>query len=243
MMPDYYLVVRATNSSTAPVVLLDPIYDNQNNTSGGISFPDIYPGVVTQHLGGTDSNISISYTNNPDGSLASAQVTNRDAAGTVPLYDGSQGYAYRSYEITQGNYAGDYVFIERPSQNDSDSQTYDKVLPPEASLRCFNPQQNGYISTTFSVANNNVPGIYNATTGTYVNPNVDPIANPELGAIECSANENASFAIYWNDMGGGLVQNNTAGNDNMIYWNAATVFTCPTPSTTAGPVAPATLSG
>ncbi|GAN80808.1 TadE/TadG family type IV pilus assembly protein [Acidocella aminolytica] len=222
MQPDYYLVVRATNNATAPIVLLDPIYDNQNGTSSGTSFADIYPGVATQHLGGYDSNISVNYTYNKDGSLASAAVTDKDSSGYYPTYDASTGYPF--YRITKGQYAGDYVFIERPSQSDSGTQSYDKDLPPETSLRCYNPQQNGYSSSTFSVSNNN-----NGSP-------IDPLANPELGAIDCSLNPNGSFALYWNDMGG-------AQSDNIIYRNAAFVFTCPTPTYTSGAAAPSTLSG
>ncbi|HTQ69885.1 MAG TPA: hypothetical protein VMH92_00105, partial [Acidocella sp.] len=111
-----------------------------------------------------------------------------------------------------------------PSPRDSGSTAYLNALPPETSYRCYNPQQNGFSSATFSVSNNNNGG------------GADLIANPELGAIDCGSNPNDSFGLYWNDMGG---QN----SDNLIYWNAVTVFTCPTPTTTAGTAAPATLSG
>ncbi|WP_162173908.1 TadE/TadG family type IV pilus assembly protein [Acidocella facilis] len=223
-LPDYYIVIRKTNDPSAAIIGLDPVYDNQNGVSGGLVYQDSNPGVITNTLNGYDGNIKVTYTKDANGKVTGATVTDKDRAGFYPPYDNSRNHAYKSYQITDGSYAGDYAFLERPSPHDSGSTAYDQTLPPEASLRCFNPQQNGYTSSTFTVSNNN-----NGSP-------VDPLSNPELGAIECSANQNQSFAIYWNDMGG-------YESDNIIYWNAATVFTCPAATSSYGAGSPSILSG
>ncbi len=125
-------------------------------------------------------------------------------------------------------YIGDILYTVVPYNSS------DKSLPADTASRCYNPRANG------SAANfvTNDSGTYSTSGNNNNGTAIDPIANPQDGAIMCgtSAYIGKSFGIYWNDEGGQM-------GDPIGYMNAATVFTCPSPTTTSSGGGPATLSG
>lgn len=217
-LPSYYVAVKTTDSSSAIPVLLDPVYDNA-------TFTDLYPGVLDNLIGQSfASNIGQATNsagiNNTNGYAVT--ITDTDPSGAYPGSNvNGATIATGSYQITNGKYAGDYAYIETPASNGGNTLN---SLPPETSYRCYNPQQNGFSSTAFVNTNND-----NGTA-------IDHIANPQLGAVDCSGLTGYSFGLYWNDLG-------STEKDDLGYMNAVTVFTCPTPSYSAGSSAPSTLSG
>ncbi len=226
LLPDYYLVVK---NSSGTIVALDPVWDGQ-------TFTDVMPGVITNHLGGYDSKITLSGTT----------VTDKDTAATYNSSGQISSYGYtpsstKSYSITSGTYQGDTVYIEQPAQ--SGAGNYDFDLPPETSHTCYNPQLNGNAAHTVAIQNgttdkngNPTPTQFTATGDQNNGSSVDPIANPNLGAILCNSNPPETYALYWNDLG-------TYEADDVGYWNAIIAFTCSVPgsSTTGG--GPVILSG
>lgn len=158
--------------------------------------------------------------------LTGVRITNTDAAGYTPsnstptstlipstsaIYAGSQ-------------YVGDYLVVQQPSNGDH-------TPPLWTSHQCYNPtvaiQDKGYKPYTGSA---DILG-YNAD-GTAI----DPVANPQFGAVPCNQNPPQTYALYWNDLG-------TYYNDDIGYWNALEAFTCSVPASTNAGGGASLLSG
>ncbi len=196
------------------------------------------PGVIVNNLGGHDSNITVSGTT----------VTDADNAATYNSSGQITGYGYtptstNSYVVpsTVATYGGDTVVIERPAQ--SGAGNYDFDLPPETSHTCYNPQKNGNAAHTVEIQNgttdkngNPTPTPFTATGDQNNGSTVDPVANPNLGAILCNSNPPETYALYWNDLG-------TYESDDVGYWNAIIAFTCSVPGSSTSGGGPVTLSG
>ena len=132
LLPDYYLLVE---NSSGMIVGMDPVWDGQ------LAFTDLMPGIITNHLGGKDNNITI----NTNGTI--------EDTDTAPTYNSSgqiTNYGYtpsstNSYTVTfstatDGLPAGTYqVVIEPPAYSDH----YDFNPPQDTSSQCYNPRANG----------------------------------------------------------------------------------------------------
>jgi Flp pilus assembly protein TadG len=143
----------------------------------------------------------------------------RVAAGTTPSRTSSTG-------ITASTFGGLFVgsqLVTEPVSNGDHS-------PPVAtSFQCYNPQANGINGATLTAA-----GVTNNDTSP-ATP-VDPVANPQLGAVVCDQDPPQTYGLYWNDMG-------SSAADDLGYWNAIEGFTCSVPSITNAGGGPSTLSG
>ena len=246
LLPDYYLVVT---TSSGAVVGLDPVWDlktTAGNTSkyapSGNTFTDQMPGVIINHLGGYDTNITVDGTTVTDLDTPASYNT----SGTLSSY-GYTPSTTNTYTVpaTTPIYGGDTVTIEQPVR--SGAGNYDFDLPPLTSHRCYNPQLNGNPAHTVLIQNgttdsNGVSTPTQFTTAVDQNDsssagaNIDPIANPQLGAILCDSSEPQSYALYWNDLG-------TYDSDDVGYWNAVIAFTCSVPGSSTKGGGPVTLSG
>ncbi|MDE2390420.1 MAG: hypothetical protein KGL65_02310, partial [Rhodospirillales bacterium] len=178
--------------------------------------------------------------------VVGSTVYDGDVAATYNSSGGLVTYGFTppsngSYTLTSGPYSGDTVYYETPAARGGGVVDFD--LPPDTSNTCYNPQDNGNAANTVALQNgttdkngNSTPTTF-TTTGDQNNGSpVDPVANPQLGAILCSAAKPHTYALYWNDLG-------TYGSDDLGYWNAIIAFTCSTPSSTAAGGGPITLSG
>ena len=225
LLPDYYLLVE---DSSGAIVGMDPIWDGQ-------TFTDLMPGIITNNLGGYDSNIKIN---------ANGTITDSDNAATYNSSGTITGYGYtpsstHSYTVsfataTDGLQAGTYTIVIEPPAY---SNHYDFNPPQDTSSQCYNPQANGNtLSQTTIQAGGGATVAYSTIGGQNNGTAIDPVANPQLGAILCNSNPPETYALYWNDLG-------TYGSDDLGYWNAVVAFTCSVPGagTTGG--GPATLSG
>ncbi len=125
-------------------------------------------------------------------------------------------------------YIGDKLVTQKPATSGSGT---DHNLPLSTSYKCYNPsvatQYAGYYPDNSTTE---VPGY--AADGTPL----DPVANPQDGAILCNSPTPETYALYWNDMG-------TYEEDDLGYWNAVEAFTCSVPAATNAGGGPATLSG
>ncbi len=229
LLPDYYLVV--TNPAGA-VVGLDPVWDGQ-------TFADVMPGVIVDKLNGNDSLISVA--------AGTTTVKDADLAPTYNYNSTTKTYTISTYGFTPSTtssyvvptgtpiYGGDTVTIERPVK--SGAGNYDFDLPPNTSHTCYNPQANGNAANTVAIQNGTSTPTSFAATGDQNNGSaIDPIANPQLGAILCMSDPPETYALYWNDLG-------TYESDDVGYWNAIIAFTCSVPSSTTAGGGPVTLSG
>ncbi|MDE8345772.1 MAG: hypothetical protein POH28_06295, partial [Acidocella sp.] len=161
-------------------------------------------------------------------SLTGASVTNTSPplytpTNTTPAYQqiGAAGL------WNSGQFVGDYVVTETPAARGGG--LLDQDMPLQTSHKCYNPGA----ATTYAGFTNNgsaVPG-YNAD-----GLPIDPIANPQFGAISCNSVQPETYALYWNDMG-------SYQHDDLGYWNAVEGFTCSVPSQTNYGGGAATLSG
>ena len=220
LLPDYYLVVKDPSGN---VVGLDPIWDGQ-------SFKDVMGDVITNTLGGLDPNITVTGSTVSDADTAATYNTSGKIAtyGYTPTSNGS-------YTLSTGTYAGDTVYVETPAQRGGG--VYDFDLPPDTSHTCYNPQDNGNAANTVAIQNgSSTPTTFTTTSDQNNGSPIDTVANPQLGAILCSAAHPHTYALYWNDLG-------TYESDDVGYWNAIIAFTCSTPSSTAAGGGPVTLSG
>ncbi|MDR3576205.1 MAG: pilus assembly protein [Anaerolineaceae bacterium] len=216
LLPDYYLLVK---NSSGTIIGLDPIWNGQ-------IFTDLMPGVITSQISSIDSKITISGTTVTDKDTA-ATYNSSGKLSTAGFYPSST----KSYTINSGTYKGDTVTIEPPANSSEFS------LPPETSGTCYNPQQNGNPTNTVVVQNGTSTPTQFLSAGDQNNGSaVDLVANPELGAILCTSNPPATYALYWNDLG-------TYGSDDIGYWNSIVAFTCSVPNSTNSGGGPATLSG
>ncbi|WP_297491979.1 Tad domain-containing protein, partial [Acidocella sp.] len=231
VMPDYYLIVSTqppSATTTSTIVALDPVWDGQ-------TFTDLLPGVITNNLGGYDPNITVS----------GSQVQDQDPGPIFSSTGAIISYGYvptnslstaNYYQLTSGKYSGDYVIIVIPAQNGNfiaPTSSYDFNPPSITSHQCYNSQKNGNASGTAVIATGGggTP-ITDTATGDQNNGSpIDPVANPQLGAVICNSDPPETYAMYWNDLG-------TYGSDDLGYWNAVISFTCPVAGTTSpgGPV-------
>ncbi len=225
LLPDYYLLVKTSGGT---VVGLDPIWN-------GTTFTDQMPGVITSQLHTIDSNISISGTTVTDNDTAATYTS----TGTLSTY-GYVPTATHSYTLSSGTYAGDTVVFEIPASTSTSNSTASYTefhLPPETSHQCYNPQANGNTGGSATIQEGAGASITFATTGDNNNGTaIDPIANPQLGAILCNSNPPETYALYWNDLG-------TYESDDLGEWNAVVAFTCSVPGSGTNGGGPATLSG
>lgn len=217
VMPNYYVEIKDT---TGKMVLFDPVYNNAS------SYTDYNPGVIAALI--MQYQTSSITTKTGTVYVSSTLGLQLNADGTVTSTNSSGYLPSKTYTATLGTTAtmnngtslnGYTATISTPSQTGITGS-----LPPDTSSRCYNPQQNGYSSSSFSSAGNNKGAA------------IDYVANPQFGALDCTSYSGNSFALYWNDGG-------SSGGDDLGYWNAVTLFTCPTPTYSTGVLAPATLSG
>lgn len=201
LLPDYYLMIESANGT---VLALDPIWDNSGAQSSG-TFTDRYPGTIVSGLGGFDKNITVNGT----------AVTDNDPAGYVPL-GATRSYPYVGPALSANGQTASTVVIEQPAETNTD--TFDDDLPAQTSHQCYDP--------TAATKSSAISPIYSNVPGYYANGlPVDPIANPQLGAVYCDTDPPNTYALYWNDMGG-------FENDDLGYWNTIDLFTCSTPPNT-----------
>ncbi|MDE1906356.1 MAG: hypothetical protein KGH75_07895 [Rhodospirillales bacterium] len=229
LLPDYYLVVT---TPAGAVVGLDPVWDGQ-------TFADVMPGVIVDKLSGNDLLIRVAAgtTTVKDSDLAPTYTYNSTTNAYTAKTYGFTPSSTNSYIIPTGTpiYGGDTVTIEQPVQ--SGAGNYDFDLPPNTSYRCYNPQANGNAAHTAAIQNGtSTPSSFAATGDQNNGTAVDPIANPQLGAILCNSDPPETYALYWNDLG-------TYESDDVGYWNAIIAFTCSVPSSTTAGGGPVTLSG
>ncbi|OYV26336.1 MAG: hypothetical protein B7X08_02310 [Acidocella sp. 20-63-7] len=220
LLPDYYLLVK---SSSGTIVGLDPIWDGQ-------TFTDLMPGLITASLLNAigDNNITVSGTQVKDNDIAATFNSSGilQTNGYVPTYS-------RTYTVptTAGAYVGDTVTFE-PTAHAEFS------LPPETSSQCYNPQANGNTASQVTIQDGGGTSQAFAPVGNQNNNGtaINPVANPQLGAIICNSNPPETYALYWNDLG-------TYGSDDLGYWNAIVAFTCSVPGSSTAGGGPPTLSG
>lgn len=161
--------------------------------------------------------------------LTNVSVTNTSPAGYTPTNTTASsttiglGGLYNS-----GQFVGDFIVTQVPATSGIGK---DHNMPLATSHKCYDSsvatKNMGFIPPGSSVS---FPG-YN-TNGFAI----DPIANPQFGAIYCNTNPPETYALYWNDLG-------TYGMDDLGYWNAVEAFTCSVPPSTNTGGGAATLSG
>jgi hypothetical protein len=110
---------------------------------------------------------------------------------------------------------GPYTVTEPPAYGT------DNYPPEDSSHQCYNPQANGINGAL-------LPGADQPNNDSPVTP-IDPVENPEYGAVSCNSNPPPNYALFWNDMGSWAQP--PRYNDDLGYANAVTEFTCPTPGT------------
>jgi len=202
-LPDYYNIITSDSAGTN-VVALDPVWDNTTYT-------DTLTGatiVNTDTSGDYPTNAVAAMpvqTGAPTFATSSSPVA-ISASTKIPFGYTTSGVPATPFAGTQ--YIGDYLWIQIPALT-TPANTYDESLPAFTSHQCYNPQANGTAAGTYSGDNNN---------GTAV----DPVSNPQLGAITCNQPVAHNYGIYWHDMGG-------FGVDLLGYYNDISVFTCSTP--------------
>ncbi len=207
IMPDYYNEIE---DSSGNVLALDPVYD-------GIPYTDLLTGVAvtnTDQAEVTNSSgdiITQGYTPTSSSSPEITSTTKISAHGTTAVFGAGS------------KFIGDYIVTQPPA---SRAGTLDHDLPQSTSSKCYNPS----VATSVASGGVEIPG-YNSNGFA-----VDPIANPQLGAVICNSPTPETYALYWNDMG-------TYESDDLGYWNAVQTFTCSVPASTNAGGGPATLSG
>ncbi len=213
-------------------LLIQPLGTNAPTTdadvttsTGGPVLPDYYGEIVTSPANGTVLALDPIY------DMPKSYVDAMTGL-TVPAEAAYYTPTTASFtSITGGSFSGDFLKLEQPAQNSSGKYTYS--LPPETSHQCYNPGSNGKLlyGPVVHTPYDNTP----YSDPTYGDP-PDQIQDAHEGVVYCGLNPGASFALYWNDMGGGQ-------SDDLGYWNEITEFTCPSaPNNNAG-AGPASLSG
>jgi len=196
--------------------LIQPLGTNVPASNGVPDLPDYYTYTVspTAFAGGT--------TGNPSGVISSQTAP---LYGMTPIYDGignsnAAGYVPTSVSISG---TGPYIVTEPPAYG------RDAYPPEDTSHQCYNPKANGIDGSL-------LPGTDQPNNDSPVTP-IDPVANPELGAVYCNSSPPPAYALFWNDMGAWAQPPHY--NDDLGYANAVTEFTCPTPGNpgTSGPPA------
>jgi Flp pilus assembly protein TadG len=196
--------------------LIQPLGTSVSTNNGVPDLPDYYTYTVnpTAFAAGT--------TGNPSNIISSQTLP---LYGITPVYDGVGNSNATGYVPTRVSISGTgpYIVTEPPGYGT------DGYPPEDTSHQCYNPQANGINGTL-------LPGTDQPNNDSPVTP-VDPVANPEYGAVLCNANPPPSYTLFWNDMGSWSQP--PYYNDDLGYNNAVTEFTCPTPGTpgTTGPPA------
>ena len=233
-LPDYYTYVVKPGAFTGGTT---GTTGNVNNIIGGptpLGTPTNVLGTAvaglnpyydhSTYFAPTGATISSSKITVTTGTETSTSTGNGIPVGEDKIANSNSSATYPGSTTTNGT-SSQYTVIETPAASGSGN---DHNLPEDTSHRCYNPQANGIDGSSFTAL-----GITNNDTSP-ATP-ADPVENPGLGAVLCNQNPPQSFALYWNDEG-------ASAGDDLGYWNAVTVFTCPTPSSTTGG-GPATLSG
>lgn len=220
VIPDYYsytvvpgAFTAGTTGNPSNIVSMFPFFDE---VTSGTPITYLEPAPSKGILNGTA--LPSAY-----GSVTVTVGTgsNGIASGYVKIKDSNAlGFVPTSETITHSS-DGSYTVLEEPGQGT------DGNPPEDVSHQCLNPQANGFAAGTYSGDNNN---------GTAI----DPVENPQLGAIQCGASPPPSYALYWKNMGPNSYP--PQFDDTIEYNNVVTVFTCPTPSSTSGG-GPSSLSG
>lgn len=205
--------------------LIQPLGTDVPSTDGTPDLPDYYTYTVapTAFAAGT--------TGNPSNIISSLAPP---LSGMTPVYDGignknPAGYVPGSVAISG---TGPYIVTEPPALGTNKSGNWvpmDEYPPEDTSHQCYDPQANGIDGSL-------LPGSDQPNNDSPVTP-IDPVENPEYGAVLCDSNPPPSFALFWNDMGSWAQP--PEYNDDLGYDNAVTEFTCPTPGGpgTSGPAA------
>jgi hypothetical protein len=163
-----------------------------------------------------------------DTGAATGYTPTNTTASTVTISSATKIHGSTSNLYAGSLYIGDKLVTQVPATS---GVGQDHNLPASTSNHCYNPsvavQYAGYFPNNGTVQ---IPGY--ASNGTPL----DPIANPQDGAILCNSSTPETYALYWNDMG-------TYEEDDLGYWNAVEAFTCSVPSATNAGGGAATLSG
>jgi Flp pilus assembly protein TadG len=209
---------NATQSTTYNdcAFLIQPLGTNVPANAGVPDLPDYYTYAVTPAA------FAAGTTGNPS-NITSSQTL--PLYGMTPVYDGignshAAGYVPSAVSITG---TGPYTVTEPPLYGT------DAYPPEDTSHQCYNPKANGIDGSL-------LPGTDQPNNDSPITP-IDPVANPELGAVYCNSNPPPAYALFWNDMGS--YAEPPRYNDDLGYANAVTEFTCPTPGNpgTSGPPA------
>jgi len=239
LLPDYYNEIQDTNGN---VVALDPVYDTPltGYYIDPLTGAKVYNDAVGPYLpsNGTASSTTITATTTIYGNTTGPAGGSTTAlfAGSVYVNSATPGYPF-------------HLVIQTPATSGNGQ---DHNLPLSTSGHCYNPS----LATTLA----SPPYVYSSGTftdtgGTYgyldngvkeyngskvpgYNANgtpLDPIANPQDGAVICDQSSPETYALYWNDLG-------TYELDDLGYWNAVDSFTCSVPTTGNIGGGPATLS-
>jgi len=225
--PSYCAQEQAPKYSDC-ALLIQPLGTNPpTDTNGGALVPDYYNTIED----GSGNIIALdpvydgtTYTD----LLTGVQINNTDAAGYTPTYTTPSSSLITNATTIHGDstatpyantqYVGDYLVVQIPSTNGV--PTSDHNPPLYTSHKCYDSSV-AVVDKGYRPAGSSVDALgYNAD-GTAI----DPVANPQLGAVVCNKNPPASYALYWNDLG-------TYQADDLGYWNAVTTFTCSAPATT-----------
>ncbi len=163
----------------------------------------------------------------PSGNLFNIVATESPVViGMTPVYDGvgngnATGYVPATVTVSG---TGPYSVTEPPVNGS------DHYPPEDTSHQCYNPQANGFNGSL-------LPNAAQPNNDSPITP-VDPVENPEFGAVYCNVNPPPVYVMFWNDMGAYTTP--ARYNDDLGYGNAISEFTCPTPGN-AGSTGPPAL--
>jgi hypothetical protein len=239
LLPDYYNEIQDTNGN---VVALDPVYDTPltgyyiDPLTGAKVYNDAVGPYLPSNRTASSAQISATTTIYGNTTRPAGGSTTALFAGSVYVNSATPGYPF-------------HLVIQTPATSGNGQ---DHNLPLSTSGHCYNPS----LATTLA----SPPYVYSSGTftdtgGTYgyldngvkeyngskvpgYNANgtpLDPIANPQDGAVICDQSSPETYALYWNDLG-------TYELDDLGYWNAVDSFTCSVPTTGNIGGGPATLS-
>lgn len=195
--------------------LIQPLGTNVPSSNGVPDLPDYYTYTVSPGAFGAGN------TGNAASIISSLAPP---LSGMTPVFDGignsnPGGYVPNRVSISG---TGPYIVTEPPLYGTGG-------YPPEdTSHQCYNPRANGIDGSL-------LPGPDQPNNDSPVTP-IDPVANPQYGAVLCDSNPPPVFVLMWNDMGTW----SEMYNDDLGYANALTEFACPTPGN-PGTSGPATL--
>lgn len=237
LLPDYYLIIEDANYN---VVALDPVYDHTTYTDA---------------LTGT----SVDNTKAPAGYVPTGSPSNpvhiTNSLTLEPLPYSSSAYFANSNYVNGKLSGGPFYIVTEPPATSGIGQ--DHNLPESTSFQCYDPSvatstSGGYKynSSTYYLQSSNAVNTTSQDNGYLTNGQyetqgtvlpgyssegfpLDPITNPQDGAVLCDQPNPETYALYWNDMG-------TYESDDLGYWNAVEGFTCSTPAQTNAGGGPST---